>query len=67
MLSEDLLLVSDLDGTLLDDDHNISSDNKDAIKKLEDAGGLFTFATGRMENSTIQYIEELEIDIPVIV
>lgn len=67
MTLENLLLVSDLDGTLLDDDHNISAKNKDAIKKFEDQGGRFTFATGRMEKSTTPYIEELEIELPVIV
>lgn len=64
---ENLLLVSDLDGTLLDDDHDISAKNKEAIQRFEGQGGHFTFATGRMETSTTPYIEELDIQLPVIV
>jgi Cof subfamily protein (haloacid dehalogenase superfamily) len=60
------LLVSDLDGTLLDSKQRISKENLEAIKEFQDKGGLFTIATGRMEQSVQPFIELLKIDIPII-
>lgn len=42
-----ILLVSDLDHTLLDDRPGVSRENLDAIARHVDRGGLFTVATGR--------------------
>ena len=42
------LFVSDIDGTLLLPGKNPSQKNLDAIKKMQDAGIIFTIATGRM-------------------
>lgn len=61
------LIISDLDGTLLNNESKISKTNEKWIKRFKDQGGLFTFATGRMEKSIYPYIDKLEIDIPVIV
>lgn len=61
------LIISDLDGTLLNNDSKISKTNEKWIKRFKNQGGLFTFATGRMEKSIYPYIEKLEIDVPVIV
>ena len=41
------LVLCDIDGTFIDDDLNCPQDNKDAIRKLREAGILFGFATGR--------------------
>lgn len=60
------LLVSDLDGTLLDSKRQISVENLEAIHTFKENGGMFTIATGRMEKAAIPYIEQLEINIPVI-
>ena len=60
------LLVTDLDGTLLNNQHEISEQNSESIKKFQSNGGLITFATGRMEETTFQYIEKLGIDLPII-
>src|SRR5690625_2914120 len=65
-MMRDILLVSDLDGTLLDSRQTISKQNKNAIKDFKKLGGKFTIATGRMEKSAQPYIDLLEIDIPVI-
>ncbi len=43
-----ILLCSDLDETLLDNDKNISNENKKAIEYFMAEGGKFTFATGRV-------------------
>jgi len=61
------LIISDLDGTLLNNEGEISETNEKWIKRFKRKGGLFTLATGRMEKSIHPYIEKLEIDTPVIV
>jgi Cof subfamily protein (haloacid dehalogenase superfamily) len=60
------LIVSDLDGTLLDSKRNISIGTRKSIDEFRRKGGFFTIATGRMELSAKGYIEQLEIDGPVI-
>ena len=59
------LIVADLDGTLLHK-KNISSQTIDTINKLKDQGYLFTLATGRHMQATKPFIEQLNIDLPVI-
>lgn len=41
------LVVTDLDGTLLTSDKNVSEKNKEAIRKLKEHGILFGIASGR--------------------
>ena len=41
------VVVSDLDGTLLNSDHRLSARTKDVIKRLSEKGVKFVFATGR--------------------
>ena len=60
------MLVSDLDGTLLDSKQQISTENLEAIQTLKNNGGSFTIASGRMVQAAMPYIEQLKIDIPVI-
>lgn len=43
-----ILICTDLDGTLLDDEKKISKENIEAIEYFKDNGGYFTFVTGRM-------------------
>ena len=45
---EGILICSDLDGTLLNSNKEISKENLDAIEYFKANGGLFTFITGRM-------------------
>ena len=63
---KDKLIISDLDGTLLNNQHKVSEQNQRWIKKFISEGGLFTFATGRMEETTFQFIEQLNITLPII-
>lgn len=63
---EGYLLVSDMDGTLLNSKKEISKKNKEAIKYFVERGGKFTVATGRMLSSVEEFIEELNIHIPAI-
>lgn len=63
---EGYLLVSDMDGTLLNSNKKISDKNKKAIRYFVENGGMFTLATGRMVQSVENFIEELDIKMPVI-
>src|SRR5699024_10519909 len=60
------LLVSDLDGTLLNSSQNISLDNKKAIARFHAEGGKFTIATARMKEAAFPYAKELNVNIPII-
>ncbi|PLR78827.1 hypothetical protein CU633_03275 [Bacillus sp. V3-13] len=59
-------IISDLDGTLLDNNQRISKDVISRIQSFERAGGKFTFATGRSLDSVLPYIDEVGINTPVI-
>jgi Cof subfamily protein (haloacid dehalogenase superfamily) len=61
------LIVSDLDGTLLDSRGKISQRTKELIKEFTEKGGIFTFATGRMEDSVTKYLDYLDISNTVII
>lgn len=53
------LVVSDLDGTLLNDEHIISNENKMAINELESKNIKFCIATGRLNASAKVIAREL--------
>lgn len=61
------LIVSDLDGTLFNSQKVISEENKRAVRRVQEEGVLFTFATGRADIFVKETIEELELELPVIV
>lgn len=63
---EGYLLVSDMDGTLLNDKRKISDNDKNAIKYFKENGGLFTIATGRMLESAGRFARELDLSLPII-
>ncbi|ADL07408.1 Cof-type HAD-IIB family hydrolase [Thermosediminibacter oceani] len=60
------LVVTDLDGTLLDNEKRVSSANIEAIKRLREAGIMFTIATGRGERAAGPFIKLLGIDMPAV-
>lgn len=60
------LVVLDLDGTLIDNQNNLSIDTITLINKLKGKGVKFSIASGRIFNSFQNYINDLGIDIPVI-
>lgn len=45
------MIVADLDDTLLNDNLQVSAENKEAIRKAQNLGLIFTIATGRMFQS----------------
>ena len=58
------LIVSDLDGTLLNNKAQLTERTIEAIKQYHKAGGLFTYATGRTVESSQVFVERLGIKIP---
>ncbi|MBQ6710999.1 MAG: HAD family phosphatase [Clostridia bacterium] len=66
-LFEGKLILTDLDGTYLFDDHHISEENRAAARYFMDNGGLFTVATGRSKAGMEHFFPELEINAPAII
>ncbi|MBN1201491.1 MAG: HAD family phosphatase [Anaerolineae bacterium] len=60
------LIVTDLDGTLLNSDHEVSPLTENALRKAIAQGVLFTVATGKTYPSTLGWIRRFNICIPVI-
>ena len=60
------LFVTDLDGTLLNNNNVVSDKNISAIKEAIAAGVIVTFATGRMYSSALKYAQQINIDVPII-
>lgn len=60
------LIASDMDGTLLDSERNISQATADAVAEAMAAGKMFVIATGRMYISARPYAEKLGLDVPIV-
>jgi Cof subfamily protein (haloacid dehalogenase superfamily) len=60
------LIVFDLDGTLLNKYGDIGDKTKQYVRELKKMGMKFSFATGRLHNSIVNYAEELELKTPLI-
>jgi len=60
------LIVSDLDGTLLDSNHTVTPLTERALHDAIGQGVLFTVATGKTFPSTKALIQQFDIRIPVI-
>lgn len=62
------LLVADIDDTFLVTNRDyIPRENLIAVEKFTRAGGIFTFATGRILEAMLQYTQVLDKSIPVII
>ncbi|WP_151736093.1 Cof-type HAD-IIB family hydrolase [Paenibacillus tengchongensis] len=53
------LIALDVDGTLLDDDHRLSAENKEAIAEVTRQGGQIVLCTGRSPQNSLPFMEEL--------
>lgn len=60
------LVVLDMDGTLLDNEHHVSNANKEAIDRLKREGISVVLASGRPYESIYSYVKDLGIDLPII-
>lgn len=61
-----VILLSDMDGTLLNSQKEIIEIDKKAIERFTNLGGKFTIATGRTIQSFNAYQEILKLNMPVI-
>lgn len=66
MKYDGIVLFSDLDGTLLDDQRQLSKENLEAISNFVKHGGRFGVATGRVEQTIRLRFPELPINTPSI-
>lgn len=66
MQFHDVLLLSDMDNTLLDLGKNISEENQRAIRRFCEAGGKFAIVTGRIPSSVYRYNEYIPFDTPMV-
>jgi hypothetical protein len=60
------LIAIDMDDTLLSDELVLPKEVKRVITKAINKGVRVTIATGRMYSSALPYIQQLELDIPII-
>jgi len=60
------LIVSDMDATLLSDDHTVCERNREAISRFKANGGKFTVATGRVLPAVIMYMDAIAINAPAV-
>ncbi|MDN5305312.1 MAG: hypothetical protein PWP46_2199 [Fusobacteriaceae bacterium] len=56
------MIITDMDDTLLRDDHTISERTKKAIKEAQEKGVKFVLASGRPTFAMRNYAKELELD-----
>ena len=60
----DILIITDVDGTLLRESKGISAENLEAIKRFTDKGGRFTVSTGRAIDVARDLLEKIPINVP---
>lgn len=58
----DYILISDMDGTLLNSEREISRENREALRRFVSGGGNFCVATGRTPEDTRQFLQGVEIN-----
>ncbi|MCH5166057.1 MAG: excinuclease ABC subunit UvrC [Clostridiales bacterium] len=56
------LIAVDLDGTMLNDELQVSEVNRAAVEKFRAAGGIFTVATGRAPSGVARAVSALGLD-----
>ncbi|MCM3004830.1 Cof-type HAD-IIB family hydrolase [Priestia koreensis] len=65
-MSNQHLIVLDLDGTLLTDDKHISPYTKTVLNKAMEQGHLVMIATGRPYRASSMYYKELKLNTPIV-
>lgn len=60
------LIALDVDGTLLDDRHELSAGTKDAVRRAGEAGASIVLCTGRGPTETLDVLKELDLSGTVI-
>jgi Cof subfamily protein (haloacid dehalogenase superfamily) len=62
MKYSNIILFSDLDGTLLNSQSQVSEENKKAIKEFVAEGGRFGVATGRGMKNALRFLEDIPLN-----
>lgn len=60
------LIITDLDGTLLDSYGRLSDVTSELINQFISTGGAFTFATARTASSAVKITEKININVPCV-
>jgi len=63
---ENLILCSDVDGTLIDENNTVPKENIEAIAYFQAHGGKFTLATGRVPEALFPVLSGIKLDFPCI-
>ena len=66
MRFDGVLLLSDLDGTFLNDEVAPVAANTEAVKRFINNGGLFSVASGRPPQSALRYIGDCGVNFPAV-
>lgn len=64
---KNVIIMTDLDGTLLTDDKKILPKDMEAVCRFRKGGGKFTLATGRGYSMAKPVAERVELDIPAVI
>lgn len=62
-----VIIMTDLDGTLLTDDKKILPGDMEAINRFRNGGGIFTLATGRGYSMAKPVAERVGLDVPAVI
>ena len=60
------LIVSDLDGSLADESHQVNEDTKQFVRGILDQGHLFYISTGRMKSLVANVAKDIDPRVGVI-
>ena len=63
---EGITIISDMDGTLLNDSKEISAENQEAVSYFIENGGNFSIASGRIFSRLRMYNKVIRVTLPVI-
>lgn len=61
-----VMILTDMDGTLLDSQSRLSPENREAILRFMDQGGRFSVATGRVKRAMEYFLPELPLNAPAV-
>ena len=62
-----MLILSDMDGTLLNEHEEISRENREAVAYFTANGGRFAVATGRSKTGMEYFLREIEVNAPCVI
>lgn len=67
MKFENVIIMTDIDGTLLTDEKKILNKDMEAINRFRAGGGTFTLATGRGYSMAKPVAEKVGLDVPAVI